>query len=44
MILLVDFDLHRHHNVIIGILDVLLLWWLCNVIWGGGVGVRLGRL
>lgn len=34
MILLADFDLHRHNNVIIGILDVLLLCWLCNVLWG----------
>lgn len=38
VILLADFDLHRHDNVTIGILDVLLLCWLCNVLWGGGWG------
>lgn len=42
MMLLADFELHRHNNVIIGILDVLLLCWLCNVLWVGGGG-QYGR-
>jgi len=41
MMLLADFDLHRHDNVIFGILDVLIVLVMC---FGWGVGVSMEGL